>query len=388
MNGSLLYTFWVMAGGGFTVHPILDRRPSWLIAAATGFFLATLATSSSAAGPILECKAKDNARPICIFTNPEDMVPLPGDQALIIGEYGSSSEDHSGELVLFVLESEERRTLFRGGDSPAAARAGWGDPSCTTPPTRAFNAHGIDLVRRTDGTLQLFVIQHAGREAIESFEVLGHGADWQVVWRGCIPAPENASLNEVVGLPDGSLYTTKMSSLDGALDFEGGMPTKPTGHAFSWSAVRGFRKIPGTDGIMPNGIETSPDGRFVYMNASGDSSIRKVEVATGRELGRAPVSSPDNVTWTPDGKRLLIASLTGLDPTDFSLCQDMKRGACGIPFEIVAVDAETMQPIGPIYTSDGPPMGAGTVGLQVGNELFIGSFKGDRILRVSLEAAP
>jgi hypothetical protein len=39
---------------------------------------------------------------------------------------------------------------------------------------------------------------------------------------------------------------------------------------------------------------------------------------------------------------------------------------------------------GAIYTSDGSPMGAGTVGLQVGNELFVGSFAGDRILRVDL----
>ena len=37
-----------------------------------------------------------------------------------------------------------------------------------------------------------------------------------------------------------------------------------------------------------------------------------------------------------------------------------------------------------IYTSDGAPMGAGTVGLQVGDELFIGSFQGDRLLRVKL----
>lgn len=44
-----------------------------------------------------------------------------------------------------------------------------------------------------------------------------------------------------------------------------------------------------------------------------------------------------------------------------------------------------MTALGPVYESDGVPMGAGTVGLQIGKELFIGSFKGDRILRVTLE---
>jgi len=60
------------------------------------------------------------------------------------------------------------------------------------------------------------------------------------------------------------------------------------------------------------------------------------------------------------------------------------RGACPIGFSIVAVDPETMTSQGAVYASDGPPMGAGTVGLQVGRELFVGSFAGDRILRVDL----
>ena len=122
-----------------------------------------------------------------------------------------------------------------------------------------------------------------------------------------------------------------------------------------------------------------------YVHPDALSSIRKIEVSTGREVGRAPVAMPDNVTWSPDG-RLLIASLRGLEPDDFVACEAMERGACGIPFAIVAVDPETMTNLGPVYESDGRPMGAGTVGLQVGRELFVGSFKGDRILRIDLDA--
>lgn len=334
-------------------------------------------------GPILDCEAKGNARPICTFTNPEDMVPLPGGQAILVGEYGESATDHAGGLVIFELESDAVRTVFRGGEA-LAATPGWGDPSCESGPGAAFNSHGIDLVRRDDGRLMLFVVSHGAREAIELFEVSGEGVDWAVEWRGCVPAPADASLNEVVGFPDGSFYTTKMTPLTGGLDLDEGMPTESTGHAYAWSAASGYRQIPGTEGIMPNGIEASPDGRIVYMNASGESSIRKVEVATGRELGRATVAMPDNVTWAPDG-RLLVASLRGLDPALFELCQTLEEGACPIPFAIVAVDPETMTPLGPVFVSDGAPMGAGTVGLQVGNELFVGSFRGDRILRITLE---
>jgi len=337
-----------------------------------------------ASGPILDCERKGNARPICTFTNPEDMVPLPGDQAILIGEYGESGDGHSGGLVVFELDGEKQRTVFEGGAHPAVAEKGWGDATCTTPPTSKFNSHGIDLVRRDDGRLQLLVVQHGSREAIEFFEVQGQGTDWQVVWRGCVLAPENASLNDVVGLADGTFYTTRMASLSSPPLFENGMPTEPTGYAYAWSAVSGFQKIKGTDGVIPNGITASPDGSLIYMNASGENSIRKVEVASGRELGRATVVSPDNVTWSPDGQ-LLVASLRGLDPAEFAACHELKRGACGIPFEIVAVDPETMTVVSTLYASDGAPMGGGTVGLQIGQELFIGSFKGDRILRVSLD---
>ena len=339
---------------------------------------------------VTSCEPVGRARPICGFINPEDMVPLPGGQTILVGEYGQSAESHVGGLVLFDLRTEERKTVFEGGGESAAAESepepGWGERACRTPPTRAFNSHGIDLVRRDDGRLQLLVVQHGGREAVELFEVLGSGTDWRVVWRGCVFAPPDASLNDVAGLPDGSFYTTRMASLRGARELAQGVPTEPTGHAFAWSQEAGFRKIEGTDGVLPNGLATSPDGRLIYMNASGENSIRKVEVASGRELGRVSVQAPDNVTWSPDG-RLLVASLTGFDPEQFAACAKRTEGPCAIPFQIVAVDPETMTSLGPIYTSDGTPMGAGTVGLQIGRELFIGSFKGDRILRVSLDAA-
>jgi len=336
---------------------------------------------------VTSCEPVGRARPICGFINPEDMVALPGGQAILIGEYGKYAPGHTGGLVLFDLRTEERRKIFEGGRESAVAQAepGWGEPACQTPPSRAFNSHGIDLVRRKDGRLALLVVQHGGREAVELFEVMGSGADWRIVWRGCVFAPPDASLNEVAGLPDGSFYTTRMASLRGARELAQGIPTEPTGHAFAWSPEAGFRKIEGTDGVLPNGIVTSPDGRLIYMNASGENSLRKIEVASGRELGRLAIQAPDNVTWSPDG-RLLVASVTGFDPEHFAACARSTEGPCDIPFQIVAVDPETMTSLGPIYESDGRPMGAGTVGLQVGQELFIGSFKGDRILRVSLES--
>ena len=75
----------------------------------------------------------------------------------------------------------------------------------------------------------------------------------------------------------------------------------------------------------------------------------------------------------------------GATPEEFDVCRQLERGACPVPFAIVALDPATMA-TEDLYVGGGPPMGAGTVGLQVGRELFIGSFTGDRVLRVRLPA--
>lgn len=342
-----------------------------------------LSTHAAQAQPIIDCDPIGNARPICGFSNPEDIVALPGNQAILIGEYGASSEV-SGRLLVFELESEKQHTVFQGGHG-GAAEAGWGDPACTTPPGKTFNAHGIDLVRRDDGRLQLLVIHHGSREAIELFEVMGAATDWQVEWRGCVMAPPNASLNSVAAVSNGDFYATQMTPLEPPVDLTSGIPRQITGHVHAWSqADTSFRKVEGTDGAMPNGIVTSPDGRYIYMNATAEHSIRKIEVATGRELGRASVDSPDNARWAPDG-RILIASLAkNLTGEEFGACVSITQGACSIPFKIVALDPDSMTIVDTLYSTDGPPMGAGTVGLRVGDDLFIGTFHGDRILRVNL----
>ena len=341
-------------------------------------------------GPIIDCVAKDGARPICKFQSPEDIVALPGNEALLISGYGAIGADGGvrkpGGLYLFPLSSEIPTTLYAGGTDADVAETGWGDPTCPAPPREKFNAHGIDLVRRDDGRLALLVVQHFGREAVEFFEALGEGTDWRLAWKGCVLAPPDASLNEVVGLPNGDFYTTRMASISGASDFTETIPTEPTGHAYAWSASGGYRKIEGTDGVMPNGIAASADGKTLYLNVTMQNEIRKIDVESGRLIAKAAVKMPDNVTWAPDGKRLLVASLHGFETTNFGVCVDVPEGACPIPFAIQAVDAETMTPLGPVYESSGAPMGGGTVGLQVGNELFIGSFTGDRILRVALPA--
>jgi hypothetical protein len=56
---------------------------------------------------------------------------------------------------------------------------------------------------------------------------------------------------------------------------------------------------------------------------------------------------------------------------------------CGMAFEIVALDPETMESR-VIFRHQGPPMGAATVAVAHRGKVYLGSFVGDRLLVVPI----
>jgi len=218
------------------------------------------APSSPLTGPIIGCEPEGSARPICGFQNPEDLVALPGGEAILVSEFGAMDGNTPGRLVLFTLDSEERRVLFRGGDADGID-AIWGDPACPGPPPPAFSPHGIHLSERPDGAVQLLAVQHGGRESIEFFEVEGEGTEFSVSWRGCVVAPDRTWLNSVAAIPSGGFVTTNMmerssNEEDLAAAFSSGVAT---GYVVTWSPEDGFGRLPGSESAMPNGIEVSAE---------------------------------------------------------------------------------------------------------------------------------
>jgi len=332
--------------------------------------------------PIRGCEPRGAARPVCGFQNPEDLVVVPGTHLLIVSEYGALDGTRPGRLVLFDLATDARTVLYAGGGDAPADR--WGDPSCPGPPTAAFSPHGIDLAPRRDGRLALYVVNHGGRESVELFEVLtGDGV--ALAWRGCATAPPESSLNDVAGLPDDGFMTTHMferssGRLRLAFAYLFG---RDTGYVLEWHPASGFSKVAGSAGAFDNGIAIARDGASIYVNATLGNTVRRIDRATGRELARAEVRGPDNLNWA-DG-RLLVASIRAA-PQDITACDGLNGGACPLPFAIVGLDPETLAQR-ELYAGEGPPMGAGTAAVEVDGELVIGSFAGDRVLRVRLPSA-
>jgi hypothetical protein len=344
--------------------------------------LALASPPARAAGPIMDCEPRGNARPVCGFQNPEDLAALPGGAAILVSEYGGMQGEKPGDLALLVLASDERRVLLRGVDPATRPTRGWGDAACPGPPPGAtISPHGIDLAPRPDGKLALAVVQHAGRDSIELFEVSGSGIDWKLAWRGCVIPPADAWPNDVVWLPDGGLIFSSMMPRSEGLERMMQATASP-GMAMRWRAGEGFREIPNTRGALDNGVEVSPDGKKLFLNVTRDNEVRRIDLASGKLEATAKVLGPDNSTWAPDG-RLLVASIRSMGQGDFKVCEHVPPGACPIPFAIVAVDPVSLE-TRDLYASDGPPGGLGTVGLQVGHEIFVGTASGDRVLRVKL----
>ena len=210
---------------------------------------------------------------------------------------------------------------------------------------------------------------------------------WRLEWRGCAVAPEGA-LNDVVALPDGGFLVTRFGpSSSIAFMFAAAKATLfggATGWVYAWSREQGFSEVPGTRAAGPNGIELSADGEKIFLNTTLASEVKRIDRRTGGVEASVELAHPDNLTWTSDG-RLLVASLRGATRELLS-CNGLERGSCPIPFAIVALDPKTMETQVLYQGGPGTPSGAGTVGLEVDGGLLIGTFAGDRIVRVDMRA--
>ncbi|MDG2336262.1 MAG: hypothetical protein P8Q97_18825 [Myxococcota bacterium] len=334
---------------------------------------------------VVSCEDSGPIHTICAMQNPEDMALAPGGEQVVISQFGSMDGSRPGNLAIFDVASEEVKIVFEGGDHAKVSPAGadWGAPDCPGPPEASFSPHGLDLAAVQGFGDRLLVVNHGGREAVEFFALNSTPAGLELQWRGCAVAPDGAFLNDVVNLSDGGFLVTQMMPRDdaswnllkAALGFD-------TGWVYRWSRQQGFSIAPGSEAPFPNGLELSPDERFLFLNVYSPGELRKIDLASGEVVASISIPAPDNVTWAMDGK-LLVASHQGglMDQLD---CMDVETGACGMAFSIVSIDPETLE-AEELFTQAGAPMGAGTVILDLGTgEYLVGSFAADRMLRLPL----
>jgi hypothetical protein len=331
------------------------------------------------APPITSCEPAAGITPDCRFQDPEDIVVSPEGQFLLVSQMGGMEGERPGTLVSLAPATGTIEVLFpRVGR--VMATQGWGDPACAPP--ALFAPHGIDIERLDSGVNALYAVNHGVRESIEMFEVLEEPDDVRLIWRGCVVAPDHGFFNDLVVLRNGDFWVSQMYPRGAnaiwtvlRMQFTDHAP----GYAYHWSPGGGFARIAGSDAKFANGVEKSQDERYLFLNSYFGDEVIKVDTVSGNRIGSAAAQRPDNLSWSPTGE-LLVASHRASIP-DSLACMDLQEGSCGFGFQILAVDTQTMQPR-VLLDHEGPPMGAATVAVPLGDQVYLGTFAGDRIARV------
>ena len=354
-----------------------------------GWFILIVASASAQAEPPaptpFPCTAVDGIEPICGFARPPEDLEDLADGRVLVGEYGAMSGTKPGVLSLFDPKTKARQVLFDGTTAVSATPPGRERDACPGAPGPQFSPHGIHLAQ-VEGRQRLLVVNHGGREAVEIFDVTIDPATRAVAldWRDCVPAPADAWMNDVVNLPDGGFAASHMIKR-GAVeeDFvKAEASHEVTGHVLQWHVERGWEKVPGSEGGLPNGVEVSADGTTLYVNQYLGDRVSAIDRLSGTRLWSADVPAPDNITIAPSGELLVASHRAGFEV--IVACAHHSEQACGLPYAVVGIDPKTGA-TREVLTGAGAPMGAATVALQLGDAIYLGSFVGERIV---VRAAP
>ena len=363
----------------------------WSVALTTGLALVWLLGCGARPEILTGCASADGITPICGFLNPEDLAPLPGGSWIVVSQF-PGMQDRAGSLVAFRPADGRKLTLFPDPDPEPGAdldrddEPGWGASECPGPPDpRRFGPHGIDVDIRNH---RLAAVNH-GREAVEIFEIGHSHRGPALVWRGCVPIPEGVWANDVALLPDGTFVLTRMLGQGGvgrAISLVRMLAGMTTGYVLEWSPDDGWREVQGSRGNGPNGIAVSLDGRDVYFSEwTGPRLVRLRRDENGLVVDRDAVDlphHPDNITWTRDGQLLVTGQIGAIG--ELLACGDTQGGTCALPFSVVLVEPSTLD-VRVVLTHPATAQGAASVALEVGDEIFIGTFDGDRLARAPFE---
>jgi hypothetical protein len=322
--------------------------------------------------PLLECGIHGDIEILCGTRSPEDLELTPDGKFLIVSQFVNGAGPGAG-LTLFDLAKKSYSKIA------VSAEPGkdWGDSACPGPIGEMLRPHGTSLSKRANGAIELYVVNHGVRQSMEMFELKRAAGSWELVWHGCVVAAQE--YNDVAALPDGGYIATHPTALRTQGDNSNLLSGQPTGYVSRWTPGKGETELPGTRIGYPNGVVVSPDGRFMYVNAWTAREVHKYDLKEGKETGMVKLDfMPDNLTWTAQ-RRLLAAGVKGARGD----CPSGSGAPCIQGFGVAEIDPAKMESR-TVFDSQGKGalISGVSVALQAGRSVYIGSFQGDRIVRV------
>lgn len=342
---------------------------------------------------------------ICGFENVEDMVAIPDTPWIIGSGIGDTFFQHG---ALHLINEDTNLVKKVSLDMPAGVAAQAPYDQCPGPVSSdAFSAHGLSITTNADGTHNLYVVNHGGREAIEVFKVTTGDDEPRFDWLGCVPTPETATSNSVAARPDGSLLMSASAAVDfpippfaeraqsgedlsnmdlSKLESDPELAKMQYGAIFAWNRQDGWSKVPGSVLKGNNGIELSKDGNWAFENSWPGASVTRIPLdpALG-EVREAKLGfNPDNIRWSYDGK--LVATGHVAEVSEVARCVLTSAPDCKIDYRVAEVDPETLEVTQLFDGTATPYFGMATIGLKTAKALWIGSVRSDCIARVVLPA--
>jgi hypothetical protein len=330
------------------------------------------------APPLLGCGMQDDAEIICGTRSPEDLELSPDGKYLIVAQFVNGPPGQGAGMSLF----DPSKKTFTKMTATAEPLKDWGDPACPGPIGDALAPHGTSIAKRSNGKMQLFIVNHGGRESIEMYELKQAGPAWNLVWHGCVTTTQ--AYNDVAALADGGFVATHPTALQTQTkDGKGGAGNafggQPSGFVSRWTPGKGEAELPGTRTGYPNGVIATPDGRMAYFAAWTVREVHKYDLRAGKELGVVKLDfMPDNLTWTKKNQ-VLAAGIQGIQGE----CPAGSGTPCIQGFGVAVVEPGKMQ-AKTVYDSKGKRLISGvSSALQMGNAVYVGAFQGDRLVKLN-----
>jgi hypothetical protein len=315
---------------------------------------------------------------ICGLKNPEDMIRLTGSRWALVGRLGRDPNAPGG-FSLIDLASQTSRVLTAEVSKPPSAEYS----SCPGAPVASdLITHGLDVRRLAHGAMEVFAVNHGGRESIEVFDLQVNGQGASLTWKGCVVLPTDIFANAVAALPDGLAVSSFGSSGDqGSAELLAG---NPTGFIGRWTPQKGWVHVIGSEFGGDNGVAAAPDGSVLYVNDWNDGTLRIVPLGEGVSPATIKLGNfhPDNIHFLPDGN-LVVGGQIG-KARDIMACASEAR--CAVGSMIVVVDPRAQMVKSQLSIAPTSTFGAASTALSYGKDFWISSFRGDRIMRVNSTA--
>jgi hypothetical protein len=337
-----------------------------------------------------ECTAEGPVGYLCGVRRAEDMVAIPQTQWIVASGLSQGSEP--GALFLIDRLQKTSTALFPSNSiqSEHDSRA---YPGCPEPVSaQSFSAHGLNLRRGGKGVHALYVVNHGKREAVEAFELDVSRGVPALVWKGCVLLPDGTIGNAVSPLEDGGIAVTltavpqyfddpRSASRPEAWTAKA-VAAQLTGHVARWAPDHGWTMVPGTAASIPNGVETSADGRWLWVANWAEGKVVRVPLRGGLSPSVLKLDFlPDNLRWGDDGQ-LWVTGATGT-PASYFEC--WSKPGCKNDYAIVKIDPTSLAVVRVPHPNTLREFGDATTALKVESEVWLGAYPSDRIGYMRLE---